>query len=61
MHIGGVERCFQSMNLEILIFINKNWLNDARVGCKAPSKLRKLTDFEIDLKQELDEFKTSFE
>jgi len=48
MHIGGVERCFQSMNLEKWIFINKNWLNDGRVGCKAPSKLRELTDFEID-------------
>jgi hypothetical protein len=48
MHVGGVERCFQSMNLEKWIFINKNWLNDARVGCKAPSKLRELTDFEID-------------
>jgi hypothetical protein len=59
MHIGDVERYFQSMNLEKLIFISKNWLNDARVSCKAPSKLRKL--IEIDLEQELNEFESSFE
>jgi hypothetical protein len=62
MHIDdGVEKCFQSMNLEKLIFISKNWLDDAKVGCEAPSKLRELTYFEIDLEQESDEFESSFE
>jgi hypothetical protein len=32
-----------------------------RVGSKAPSKSRELTDFEIDLEQELDEFESSFQ
>jgi hypothetical protein len=35
----------------------KNWPNDARVGCKAPSNLVEL----IDLKHELREFEGSFE
>ncbi len=25
---------YKSKNLEILIFVSKNWPNDARVGCK---------------------------
>ncbi len=35
--------------------------NDATIGCKAPNNSIKLIDFELDLEQELDEFKSSFE
>jgi hypothetical protein len=40
--------------------MTKNWPNDVRVGCKAPSSLLKFIDCEIDLKV-LDEFESSFE
>ncbi len=50
----------QSKNLEKLISVNKNWPNDARVGCKAPNNLVQLIYFELDLKHELDEFGDSF-
>jgi hypothetical protein len=40
--------------------VNKNWPNDARVGCKAPNNLVQLIYFELDLEQELDEFGDSF-
>ncbi len=36
--------------------MNKNWWNDARVGCKAPNNLLQLIYFEFDLEHELDEF-----
>jgi hypothetical protein len=41
--------------------VNKNWPNDVRVGCKAPSSLVKLIGFEIDIEEDLDEFESSFE
>jgi hypothetical protein len=56
-----LKKChLQTKNLENLVFANKNWPNDVRVGCKAPSSLLELIDCEIDLK-ELDEFESSFE
>ncbi len=44
-----------------LIFVSKNWPNDVKVGCKAPSTLTKLIYSKIDLENELDEFDGSFE
>jgi len=41
--------------------VNKIWPNDTKVGCKAFSNLVNLIDFELNLKQELDEFERSFE
>jgi hypothetical protein len=41
--------------------VNKNWPNDAKVGCKVFSNLVNLIDLELNLKQELDEFERSFE
>ncbi len=35
--------------------------NDRSIGCKAPNNSIKLIDFELDLEEELDEFKSSFE
>jgi hypothetical protein len=36
--------------------VNKNWPNDVKVVCKAPSNLVELTDSEIDLEDKLNEF-----
>jgi hypothetical protein len=38
--------CLQIENLQKLIFVNKNWPNDLRIGCKFPSNL--LEFFEMD-------------
>jgi hypothetical protein len=57
----NLKKCHLHLeNLENLISMNKNWPNDVRVCCKAPSCLLELIDCEIDLK-ELDEFESSFE
>jgi hypothetical protein len=32
----------QSKNLDKVIFVNENWPNDLRIGCKAPSNLVEL-------------------
>ncbi len=41
--------------------MNKNWLNDVRVGCKVPSSLVELVDYIVELKEELNELECSFE
>jgi hypothetical protein len=51
--------CLQLDKLEKWIFMNKNWLNDARMGCKALNNLVKLIDSKLDLEQELNEFESS--
>jgi hypothetical protein len=40
---------------------NKNWPNDVKVDCKAPSNLVELIDSEINLKDKLNEFEGSLE
>jgi len=59
----NLKRCHLQLkkNLEKLNFVNKNWPNDAMVGYKVPNNLVELIDVELDLKQELDEFRDSFE
>jgi hypothetical protein len=38
--ITNLRRCrLQSENLDKSIFVNKNWPNDPRIGCKSPSNL----------------------
>ncbi len=60
--LTNLKRChLQLDNLEKWIFMNKNWLDDARMGCKALNNLVMLIDFKLDLEQELNEFETSFE
>lgn len=41
--------------------MSKTWPNDVKVSCKSPSLLVKLINFEINLKEELNEFEGSFE
>jgi hypothetical protein len=40
--------------------MSKNWLNDERVHCKAPSNLVEFIDSKVDLEEELDEFESLF-
>ncbi len=47
--------------MEILIFFNKNWPEDPRIGHKSPSSLLKFIDINGDLKEELKKFEGSFE
>jgi hypothetical protein len=56
--LTNLRRCHLELNnLNFLIFVNKNWPNDAKVNCKAPSNLVDLINSEINLKQEV---KSSF-
>jgi hypothetical protein len=58
----NLKRCrLQLDNLEKWIFMNKNWLNDARMACKPLNNLVTLINSKLDLKQELNEFECSFE
>jgi hypothetical protein len=47
--------------LENLIFVSKNWPSVPTIGCKLPSSLVKIIDIGGDLKEELEEFESSFE
>ncbi len=51
----------QSNNIEMLTFVKNNWLNDARVGCKAPFSVMALIEFEVQFKTKLYESERSFE
>jgi hypothetical protein len=44
------RRCHLHLNnFERLIFVNRNWPNDVKVGCKAPSDLVELIDSKLNL------------
>jgi hypothetical protein len=44
-----------------LIFINKKWPNDFRIGCKSPFSLVELIETNVYLKEELEEFEKTLE
>jgi hypothetical protein len=46
--------------LENLIFVNKNWPNEPRVGCKSPCNLVNFIEIN-EIKKKLKEFKGEFE
>ncbi len=53
--LKNLKRChLQTDNLKKLIFVNKNWPNDPRVGCKSPFNLVKLIEKDLDLKEKLE-------
>ncbi len=54
------ECLLQSKNLDNLIFVNTNWPNDPRIGCKSPSSLVELFETHVDLK-DFQEFEGAFE
>ncbi len=58
----NLRRChLQFENLEKLIFVNKNWPNDYKIGCKSPSNLLELIGIDADLEEELEQFEGAFE
>jgi hypothetical protein len=48
-------------NLEKLIFVSKNWPNDARVSCKSLSDLIEFIEMDEQSEEELQEFEGEFE
>jgi hypothetical protein len=44
-----------------LIFVNKNYPNDLRIGYKSPSNLVEFLEKDVGLKEELEEFEGEFE
>jgi hypothetical protein len=60
--LTNLRRChLQTKNLGKLIFVNKNWLNDFRIGCKSPSNLMESFERDIDSKEEKENFESDFE
>ncbi len=55
------RHCLQTENLEKLIFVNKNWPNDPKIGCKSPCKLLKFFERDMYLEKELEKFEGEFE
>jgi hypothetical protein len=47
--------------LDKLIFVNKNWPNDLRIGCKSPCSFVDFIETNANLKEELKEFEGVFE
>jgi hypothetical protein len=50
----------QSKNLEKLIFVNKNWLNDVKIGCIYCNDLVKFIEMDEQSKQHLEKFEHEF-
>jgi hypothetical protein len=44
-----------------LIFVNKNWPNDSKIGCKSPSSLVYLIETDLSLEQDFEKFEKAFE
>jgi hypothetical protein len=59
--LTSFKRCLQSKKIDKLVFVNKNWFTDPRIGYKSPSSLVKLIEINVILKEELEEFKIIFE
>ncbi len=60
--LTNLRRChLQIENLKKLIFVNKNWPNDFRIGCKFPSNLVEFLEKDVYLKEELEKFEGEFE
>jgi hypothetical protein len=60
--LTNLMRCrLQSNFLNKLIFINKNWPNDSRIGYKSPSSLVDFVETDLILEEELEKFEVVFE
>jgi hypothetical protein len=58
----NLRRCHLQIEiLKKLIFINKNWPNDARIHYKSPSNLVEFFERDVDLDEKLEEFEGEFE
>jgi hypothetical protein len=47
--------------LERLIFVNKIWPNDLKIGCKSPFNVIELLERDIGLEEDLEQFEVEFE
>jgi hypothetical protein len=55
-------RChLQLDNLNKLIFMNKDWLNDFRIGCKPPFNSIEWIEIDVELEEELEKLEGAFE
>jgi hypothetical protein len=53
--LTSLKKChFQSENLDKLIFVNKNWPADPRIGCKSPSSFVDLIRTGLNLEKEFE-------
>jgi hypothetical protein len=60
--LTNLRKChLQTENLEKLIFVNKNWPNDLKIGCKFPSNLVEFVEKDVNLTEELEKFESEFE
>jgi hypothetical protein len=57
-----LRRChLQSDNLNKIIFVNKNWPRNHRVGCSSSSSLIELIEVDLALEEELEQYESEFE
>jgi len=56
-----IRRCLQIEILEKLIFVNKNWPTDLRIGRECLFNLVEVLERDIDLEKELENFEGDFE
>jgi hypothetical protein len=47
--------------LDKLIFVNKNWPNDLKIGCKSPCSFVDFIETNVNFKEKLKEFEGVFE
>jgi hypothetical protein len=60
--LTSFRRChLQSKKLNKLIFVNKNWPNDSKIGSKSLSSLVDFIENDFNLEEELEEFEGTFE
>ncbi len=60
--LSNLKRChLQIANLKKLIFMNKNWLDDSRGGCKSHFNLVELIENDLKLEKKLEQFEGSIE
>jgi hypothetical protein len=60
--LSSLRRChLQLENLDKLIFVNKNWPNDSRIGCKSPFSLVDFIENDLNQEEKLEEFERDFE
>jgi hypothetical protein len=60
--LTDLRRCrLQTENLKKLMFVNKNWPNDPKIGCKSSCNLVEFLEKDVDLEEELEEFEGEFE
>ncbi len=61
IHTSFKRSHLQLENLDKLIFVDKNWPNDLRIGCKSPCSFVDFIETNANLKEELKEFEGVFE